>query len=880
MNSSFYTGISAAKANSKAINIWGDNTANANTIGYKHNTANFKDLISSSAAKNGNSNVNSDLGLGTALTSTAVNTSQGSITNSDKVFDMAIQGERGFFAVRRDNIYDNNKTTFTRAGNFTRNKNGFLVNANDAYLLGNNYNNIKLKPGSNDQFFLDTQVNNKNSNVVANNQDRLLVPKRLTLPSIASTEAQLIRNLPPKNLDHAKAAGAKDRFSALLDQKATTLKMTQGQELLFAVGNQDYNFDEASNFISHELKIDSKPSDDFNFILQNKSLRLPFVASENLRGFKIRLVNFIKTNFSDMKAHQSTKGIILAAKDSLSLSNIANSNDIAKPLAVDLIQYNKSKTAIKDFSSLGDLRQKIQDTISKIYNPKAVKVRISNTGSLIVNAQDAKPVLAFKKTTNSNERLFEQLKSLNGDYDAFRVGSSAKFHIATYNNIQHIFDSNGNKRLLNTEFTQIESGFDSRWQVNVSISKQKHAEAIDDFAHVFVKNKDIRLKEGENLLLGISGKNVSRDKDFLKYRMMLPKVIKAGSIVDLDVNGKNVRLEINKDSASNEVGQILLNKMQALGIKAEASNNILDIKNDRSHKSLTVSVNENTIRGLSLEPAALMLASYSKNPKNNTEFRTFSHFVNNFNEHIRMAKIDANISFVNASIRIDNNEKDLKLKSIVSNSDNSNKHLVNLFRLSHHGIPSKGSQYTLPITVREILSQNNTEISFNNSGIATNNPQVTLDNNGKDFKLDLSKMTEYEHNVPDQYFRQNGSQASDLEHYTINNKGQINAVFLNGKSFTVGEVTLFYFANPQGLMKVGNSEFTATANSGNAFLFSDQNNNLKYVSKIKNRALEKSNVSMTEAMTQMLVFQRSFSANAKTISTSDEMLKNAIQMKR
>lgn len=84
-------------------------------------------------------------------------------------------------------------------------------------------------------------------------------------------------------------------------------------------------------------------------------------------------------------------------------------------------------------------------------------------------------------------------------------------------------------------------------------------------------------------------------------------------------------------------------------------------------------------------------------------------------------------------------------------------------------------------------------------------------------------------------------------------------------------------ANPEGLKKVGNTLFEATPNSGQPNIDRIENNK---GGQIDTGVLEMSNVDLTEEFTEMIVAQRGFQANARTITTSDSILEEIVNLKR
>ncbi|WP_199919647.1 flagellar hook-basal body complex protein [Aliarcobacter skirrowii] len=97
-----------------------------------------------------------------------------------------------------------------------------------------------------------------------------------------------------------------------------------------------------------------------------------------------------------------------------------------------------------------------------------------------------------------------------------------------------------------------------------------------------------------------------------------------------------------------------------------------------------------------------------------------------------------------------------------------------------------------------------------------------------------------------------------------------------GVEYAVGQVSIARFTNNRGLEAVGGNNFKATQESGNV-IYSTNNNNTDGV---MGQALEISKADLSESLVNLMVFQRAFEANAKSITTSDELLSTLINLKR
>jgi flagellar hook protein FlgE len=163
-------------------------------------------------------------------------------------------------------------------------------------------------------------------------------------------------------------------------------------------------------------------------------------------------------------------------------------------------------------------------------------------------------------------------------------------------------------------------------------------------------------------------------------------------------------------------------------------------------------------------------------------------------------------------------------------------------------------------------------VGANNStqiGTGTANPTV--------IGLDFSNMTSLATAATANTVSQNGYASGILSNITIGEDGTITGAFTNGQNTTLGRLALASFANEDGLTRLGGNQFTASANSGLAQYGFANNGQL---GSIDAGALEQSNVSIASEFTKMILAQRSFEANAKSITTADQNLQTVIQLKQ
>jgi len=123
---SFEQGLSGLNAASKSLDVIGNNVANASTVGFKGARAEFADVYATSLSGGGGTNI----GIGTSLSAVAQQFSQGNITVTNNPLDVAINGA-GFYR-----LSTNGTITYSRNGQFSLDKDGFVVNASGQHLTG------------------------------------------------------------------------------------------------------------------------------------------------------------------------------------------------------------------------------------------------------------------------------------------------------------------------------------------------------------------------------------------------------------------------------------------------------------------------------------------------------------------------------------------------------------------------------------------------------------------------------------------------------------------------------------------------------------------------------------------------------------------------
>jgi flagellar hook protein FlgE len=197
-----------------------------------------------------------------------------------------------------------------------------------------------------------------------------------------------------------------------------------------------------------------------------------------------------------------------------------------------------------------------------------------------------------------------------------------------------------------------------------------------------------------------------------------------------------------------------------------------------------------------------------------------------------------------------------------------------------------------PATIDTVAPTNEKtgSIRFNNDGsLATYNPpNVSFSaNNGSapDQQINLALgtandfdgMTSFDSRSATSGISQDGFTGGDLNGIRIDQSGTLIGSFSNGRSFGLAQIGMAKFTNNEGLSTEGGNIYNQTANSGDPIIGTAATAGRGF---IQASSLEASNVDLSKSLTNLIIIQRGYEANGKTITTSDEMLQTLLGLKR
>ena len=171
-------------------------------------------------------------------------------------------------------------------------------------------------------------------------------------------------------------------------------------------------------------------------------------------------------------------------------------------------------------------------------------------------------------------------------------------------------------------------------------------------------------------------------------------------------------------------------------------------------------------------------------------------------------------------------------------------------------------------------------VSFDVQGATATAGAATRQN----FRLNLGSVgsatntvTQFAERSSTKVFNQDGYGMGYLNSFSIDRNGGVTAAYSNGSSRSIGQIALGSFTNPNGLEKVGETNFVQSNNSGMANIGPS---GIAGKGAVIAGTLEMSNVDLADQFVDMIVTQRGFQANSRTIQTADQILQELLSLKR
>ncbi|MDD5211177.1 MAG: flagellar hook-basal body complex protein, partial [Sulfuricurvum sp.] len=257
------------------------------------------------------------------------------------------------------------------------------------------------------------------------------------------------------------------------------------------------------------------------------------------------------------------------------------------------------------------------------------------------------------------------------------------------------------------------------------------------------------------------------------------------------------------------------------------------------------------------------------------------------NNHGTALIVDSNNYFSNANnIGLADDVRTMSADVISGNNERNRLKLVFTQSIVQ---PATGVAWDIAATVTTADGQTTYDTqagqaTFGASGRLLTSTLPTMNNDGSPVVVDLSSylggITSASGVPISAASLSDGTMGGTLAKYGINNEGLIIADFSNGRQSAIGRVAVYHFQNEQGLERTGGTLYEQSSNSGKPTFWTDKNGNANAGAKITSGQLENSNVRIDVGLTDLIILQRAYQANAKTLTTFDEMIQKALQMRR
>lgn len=535
MLKSLFSGVSGLQSHQVAMDVESNNIANVNTIGFKYSRANFSDLLAQTkaiatapqGALGGKNAV--QVGLGSTVSSMTRIFSQGSVQNSDKNTDMAIQGD-GFFIISPDG---GNTYKYTRSGDFKFDAGGNFVDNNGFIAQGWLRDSVT---GEVDSTAPVTSIN---------------IAPGLTTPASATADVVLKANLNSgpivENFSPAYeiASGAGNAEPAALDANGNAINsgdlgvMYNETGNAFSLQNGQGIWASFLNSTSTSTNAVAVPALDdaqsITFDLDDGSqttVSYTLLAANTLAQNEAIITSAInaKSSITGITATvDGTDHIVLdnpnsssTASHNISIASTTGANPFTAAAAESnttayKYTYNSTGASIitntdKQFQTMADLRKALEDQARAHGTTPAnngIEVKVNSQGKLEITnpnstADDYSMNLKVTAYTASgvteNTRFTRNMEAMNSVLPAGTSGKaySQSFNAATHSSSIDIFDSLGSKHTLRMEFrkTSLDTATGSTWAMTVTVPEPA---TIDTVAPLNEKTGSIRFNNDGSL---------------------------------------------------------------------------------------------------------------------------------------------------------------------------------------------------------------------------------------------------------------------------------------------------------------------------------------------------------------------------------------------
>ncbi|ECK8432441.1 flagellar hook protein FlgE [Campylobacter coli] len=845
MMRSLWSGVSGLQAHQVAMDVEGNNISNVNTTGFKYSRADFGTMFSqtvkiATAPTDGRGGSNPlQIGLGVSVSSTTRIHSQGSVQTTDKNTDVAINGD-GFFMVSDDGGLTN---YLTRSGDFKLDAYGNFVNNAGFVVQGWNIN------------WDDQTIDSSRS------PQNIFIDPGMHIPAAKSTEVAI-----KANLNSGLNIGTSSRNLYALDSVHGWNNKTQRPEDENDTGTTQFYTTSKNSVEVTEKGVDAGSL--FNANGTGLNLRDGQGIWVSYADAKFTTDKPANVNVFDPNNHTNQNGSIFwGDKDNavnlditLNGVNIQNANIRSLDEAIAYINTFTAPTDTRDGTGV-----------------KAVK-KADGSGIEFVN--------------DNADGTTDNMKNIN--LTVHQANTAGERHQINWVAANNNFTATSTKNNANSVWIPTAANMNGNAESIQIITAHKYVYSSNPVDIGPMYNPD----GGPQFQPGV-GNNAPTDPASLNYWNAIQ-----GSLKNSDARTFRTTEDLRE----------LLQRDARYGVDYDGDGS-KTYDPDDINQAVKVVVTENgnfaisNANETSTIPANAGAGTNAAttNPKNMsfniTAYSNKQGTVSTNDAFAKIFKAFDGVLTVGGQIK---ESEQLKLSAFSAGLEIydslGSKHTLEVQFVKQSTTQDGGNEWQMIIRVPEPAEINTTgegptniivgTARFNNDGSLANYTPKTINfspNNGaapnQQIKLSFGTSGSNDGLVSSNSASTLTGQATDgytsgnlkPDAIRVDDKGNILGEFTNGKTFAVAKIAMASVANNSGLEEIGGNLFKVTANSG-AIVVGEAGTGGR--GEMKTSALEMSNVDLSRSLTELIIIQRGYQANSKTISTSDQMLQTLIQLKQ
>ncbi|EAJ0708824.1 flagellar hook protein FlgE [Campylobacter jejuni] len=839
MMRSLWSGVSGLQAHQVAMDVEGNNISNVNTTGFKYSRADFGTMFSqtvkiATAPTDGRGGSNPlQIGLGVSVSSTTRIHSQGSVQTTDKNTDVAINGD-GFFMVSDDGGLTR---YLTRSGDFKLDAYGNFVNNAGFVVQGWNIN-------------WDTQSIDS-----SRTPQNIFIDPGMHIPAAKSTEVAIKANL-NSGLNIGNAA----RPLYALDSIHGFNKKTGETK-----NENDTGITQFYTTSKNGIEVTEKGVD-AGALFNGKGQGL------NLREGQGIWVSYANSTFSTDKGNSN----VFDPNNKTAQNNVIFWGDQNKPVIMDI--------TLNGVQIRNDNIKSLDEAIAYI-----------NTFTNPADGRDGTGVIATKKEDGSGITFTNQ--NSNGTTDNMK---NIDLQINTGNQageLQNVPVANGNFNWNAMNLNSLAAQGDSKWIAGNFQNNGNRVQVVTAHKYVYSSNP-VQIAPMYNPDGGKTwnqGDMNTAGTPENNYRLAM--------------NGALFNTQVRTFRTTEDLRE-LLQRDARYGVDYDGSGSF-EANGSDVNEGVTITITENGNFSISnpnktTTPPAGIQQNNRTNHDLNFNVTAYTDALGKVSTNDAFTKIFKAFDGVQTVGSQKKESEQLKLSAFSAGLEIydslGSKHTLEVQFVKQSTTQDGGNEWQMIIRVPEPAEINTTgegpnnivvgTARFNNDGsLASYNPK-TLNfspNNGaapnQQIKLSFGTSGSNDGLVSSNSASTLTGQATDgytsgnlkPDAIRVDDKGNILGEFTNGKTFAVAKMAMASVANNSGLEEIGGNLFKVTANSG-AIVVGEAGTGGR--GEMKTSALEMSNVDLSRSLTELIIIQRGYQANSKTISTSDQMLQTLIQLKQ